>query len=206
MPNRSESARGSPAGRRRTDVALARAAHDRDERALRTIIERLAVRFRAIAWHMTWDYHETEDLCQEALAKVTAPAVLGRYRGDGPLDAYLTNVGVRAMISRQRTKSVWRGKVELAPAPGHVGRHESTEGVVLNRSLAGPLRRALERLPERARLTVLLIVVGDLSYEETAKTLGLKLGTVKSVYHRARGELRVQLAAEGFARIEEAAP
>ena len=34
-----------------------------------------------------------------------------------------------------------------------------------------------------------LIVLGELSYEETSEATGLKLGTVRSTYHRARAQL-----------------
>lgn len=141
---------------------------------------------------MSYDAHEAEDLCQEALLKVTSPDVLRRYRGEGPLDGYLVNVGVRAMLSVRRTRrsSEWREAVvtdempETAADPG-----DPAAG-----ALDPALRAALECLPERARLIVLLITVGDYTYDEAARATGLPLGTVKSAYSRARASLRGALA------------
>jgi RNA polymerase sigma factor (sigma-70 family) len=202
MPDNHSPRRPAPA---RSELAVARAAAAREEDAVREIVGRVASRLRSIAWHMCFDHHETEDLCQEALAKVTLPSVLEAFRAEGPLDAYLANVGVRAMISRQRTKGVWRGRVDPVadpPDPGDAG--PSPERLVDDRSFSGPLRRALQSLPERARLTVLLISVGDLTYEQTAAVLGLKVGTVKSTYHRARVELQRQLASHATANHDVA--
>jgi RNA polymerase sigma-70 factor (ECF subfamily) len=47
----------------------------------------------------------------------------------------------------------------------------------------------MDRLPEQARQVVVLIILGELSYEETSEATGLKLGTVRSTYHRARAQL-----------------
>jgi DNA-directed RNA polymerase specialized sigma24 family protein len=38
-------------------------------------------------------------------------------------------------------------------------------------------------------------VLGELSYEETAAATGLKLGTVRSTYHRARAQLAATMEA-----------
>ena len=61
--------------------------------------------------------------------------------------------------------------------------------------LAPDLRAAMAALPERAREVVVLIVLGELSYEETSQATGLKLGTVRSTYFRARAQLADALGA-----------
>jgi RNA polymerase sigma-70 factor (ECF subfamily) len=47
----------------------------------------------------------------------------------------------------------------------------------------------LEQLPERYRQAVVLFYMEDKSYEQTAESLGLPLGTVKALLHRARKRL-----------------
>lgn len=47
----------------------------------------------------------------------------------------------------------------------------------------------LEQLPERYRQAVILFYMEDKSYEQTAASLGLPLGTVKALLHRARKRL-----------------
>jgi RNA polymerase sigma-70 factor (ECF subfamily) len=57
---------------------------------------------------------------------------------------------------------------------------------------------AVAELPEAFRLTVLLVDVDDLSYEEAAKVLGCEIGTVRSRLFRARRLLAASLT--DFAR------
>jgi RNA polymerase sigma-70 factor (ECF subfamily) len=47
----------------------------------------------------------------------------------------------------------------------------------------------LDQLPERYRQAVVLFYMEDKSYEQTATALGLPLGTVKALLHRARKRL-----------------
>jgi RNA polymerase sigma-70 factor, ECF subfamily len=56
----------------------------------------------------------------------------------------------------------------------------------------------LEQLPERYRQAVVLFYMEDKSYEQTAASLGLPLGTVKALLHRARKRL-IELTKEAEA-------
>jgi RNA polymerase sigma-70 factor (ECF subfamily) len=175
-----------------SDIRLAKQAASGSSDALRSILTRITPRLRTVAWSIVRDHHEAEDLCQEALVKICQPAVLGSYRGDGPLDAYLRRVAVREMISRRRAREVqaWKGIVlaEELPEPGDGGAPAAPQ-------LGPELRAAMDALPQRAREVVVLIVLGELSYEETSEATGLKLGTVRSTYHRARAQLADSLGA-----------
>lgn len=56
-------------------------------------------------------------------------------------------------------------------------------------SLAPELMHALRRLPATDRDALLLVVWGELSYEEAATALDVPIGTVRSRISRARGRL-----------------
>ncbi len=53
---------------------------------------------------------------------------------------------------------------------------------------------ALSRLRPEWRAVVVLRFYGDMSQEEIAEVLGMRLGTVKSSLHRALGQLREEIA------------
>lgn len=172
------------------DVQLARAAAGGDPHSLRTILERVTGRMRATAWNLSRDGHDAQDLVQEGLLKVTRPAVLERYRGDGPLDAYLLSVGVRAMISSARPGRADAARTSLVPElESQLSSEDDTDRPVASDTM----KEALATLPERARAVLLLIAVGDLRYAEVARALDMEVGTVKSTYSRARATLRRQL-------------
>lgn len=58
----------------------------------------------------------------------------------------------------------------------------------------------LDQLPERYRQAVVLFYMEDKSYEQTATSLGLPLGTVKALLHRARKRL-IELTKEAEAAV-----
>lgn len=165
---------------------------------MRDLLGRVAGRLRKTAWHMCHDHHEAQDLCQEALLHLSRATVLHSYRGEGPLDGYLMSVGVRRMISARRGRAfkAWQA-VDLFGEPdgGVVG--ASHTDVTTPRALDPRLAGALRALPERARTVVVLIAVGELSYEECAAAAGMPVGTVRSTYSRARAFLRRELGGLG---------
>ncbi len=175
------------------DLRVARAAARREDAVLRELLGRLTPRLRAAAWNLSGRGHDPQDLVQEALLRITSADVLGRYRGEGPLDGYLLAVGVRAMISATRRTRTEHERTFLTDEPEHhaAGRDDPDPA-----GFSGGTRRALRALPERARSVVLLVAVGDLGYAEVAMALGMEVGTVKSTYSRARATLREALAAE----------
>jgi RNA polymerase sigma factor (sigma-70 family) len=58
------------------------------------------------------------------------------------------------------------------------------------------LMRALDELPEDQRSVLLLVAVEDLPYAETARILGVPIGTVMSRLSRAREKLRRSMGEE----------
>jgi RNA polymerase sigma-70 factor, ECF subfamily len=55
-------------------------------------------------------------------------------------------------------------------------------------------KRALDRLDEDQRAVLLLVTLGELSYQECAESLGIPIGTVMSRLFRARKQLQDELA------------
>jgi RNA polymerase sigma factor (sigma-70 family) len=88
------------------------------------------------------------------------------------------------------TKISWwrRRKLEIyptdelpdLPVDDHTGRSE----------LRDALGRALERLPKRQRLAVVMRYYDDMTEPEIAEALGVSVGTVKSTVSRAVAKLR----------------
>ena len=55
------------------------------------------------------------------------------------------------------------------------------------------MQQALSQLPSELRESLLLVVVGELTHQETANALGVPLGTVLSRVSRVRQRLRKHL-------------
>jgi RNA polymerase sigma-70 factor (sigma-E family) len=137
------------------------------------------------AYLLTGDHHAADDVTAEAMAE-TWKNWARVASADWPL-AYVRRIvaniaGARtARLTRERHG--WRlwsaGRVEQSEAP--------------DTDTAVDLREALLRLPARKRACVVLRYYYGLSERETAETLGIAVGTVKSQSSRGLEELAAQL-------------
>lgn len=155
----------------------------RDEAGFRTFVETNGATLLHAARLLTGDHHRGEDLLQGALTKV----YLKWDRIDAPL-AYARKALVTGHIDTTRRR--WWGErptevlPETADADGLVASDERDE-----------LRRLLNGLNARERAVVVLRYYCDQSEQETAATLGMPVGTVKSTCARALARLRVEVTA-----------
>jgi len=172
------------------DLMARLAAGDRD--ALAPLMERHYRRLFRLCLGYLRNPEDALDVVQEAFVK----AFLNAGRWDGSIEAgpWLSRVAVNLSIDRWRRNR--RRQITFAPLVEDD--HASTlathgpgpdQGVV-RRERRDRLDRALARLPARQRAVVVLRHYQDMSLEEIAQTLGMRLGTVKSSLHRALGRMR----------------
>jgi RNA polymerase sigma-70 factor (sigma-E family) len=155
----------------------------RDEAGFRAFVETNGATLLHAARLLTGDHHRGEDLVQSALTKV----YLKWDRIDAPL-AYARRALATGAIDASRRK--WWGERPTEHLPDTAGPDATTGSDERDQ-----LRRLLDELPARERAVVVLRYYCDQSEQETARTLGIPLGTVKSTCARALARLRVDVAA-----------
>jgi RNA polymerase sigma-70 factor (ECF subfamily) len=143
-----------------------------------------------MAYRMVGDQHEAEDLVQEAFRSAWKSRRL--FRPGGGERAWLASILRRRVVdhwrrAKQPTPLGGENTIEIAQPPEDPARDE----------LSDEMQRALGELPEQLRETLLLVVVGELTHQETADLLEVPLGTVLSRVARARSRLREYLVAAG---------
>ena len=118
---------------------------------------------------------DAEDVAQEALLR--AYRRFDRLRDRTRFRAWLVRIAFRLAIDRARSskrrevrETLWS---QTAPRP-------STEDMAATSEFQEHLDRAMEELPEKRRLVLLLAAMQGHSLEEVAEMLGLPIGTVKS--------------------------
>ena len=150
------------------------------------------------AYLLTGDHHAADDVTAEAMAEAWR-SWTRVASADWPL-AYVRRIvaniaGARTtrMVRERRSWRLWStGRSEQCETP-------DTEAAV-------DLQQVLLRLPARKRACIVLRYYYGLSERETAETLGIAVGTVKSQTSRGLEELAGQLrgnrrsAAEGATR------
>jgi RNA polymerase sigma-70 factor (ECF subfamily) len=152
-----------------------------------------------IAMNILGDEDIAGDATQQAL--LSAFRSLPTFRG-GSLRSWLSRITVNACYDELRR--IARAKdvplqiydqdgEEMEPAAWLTDPEPSPEEQAERSDLLDAIQSSLQEIPERYRLVVQLVNIEGLSYEETAATLGLPVGTVKSRLARARDALRVAL-------------
>lgn len=163
------------------------------------IVEQHAGRVYRLAYHLTGNQHDAEDLTQDVFVRVFNS--LSQYK-PGTFEGWLHRITTNLFLDRMRRKSRIRFDF-MADDDGGVStsdsfdRHERSgqpEEAFDMSHLGADIIEALADLPPEYRAAVVLSDIEGLSYEEIAATLGIKLGTVRSRLSRARARLRESLA------------
>jgi RNA polymerase sigma-70 factor (sigma-E family) len=132
------------------------------------------------AFLLTGHAEDAEDLVQTTLIKVVPK--WGRIQ-DNP-EPYVRKVLAREATNRWRTRRWRETPVE------HLPDRPTNEP---NLSWRLTVRAALLRLPPRQRAVIVLRYYDDLTERETAATLGISIGTVKSQTSGALARLRTMI-------------
>jgi len=175
-------------GRPRDERELALRAKRGDARAYADLVRpHQEIAFR-VAYLITRNGADAEDATQEGLVK--AWRALGRFRADEPLRPWLLRIVANEARNRRRSAGR-REQLTLRAASASPGEAApSPEEAVLAAAERARLLAALEQLPGQAREVLACRFLLDLSEEETAATLGVPAGTVKSRTARALERLK----------------
>ncbi len=156
------------------------------------VVEQHSARVYRLAYRLTGNVHDAEDLTQDVFVRVFRS--LHTYRPgtfEGWLHRITTNVFLDRMRRKQRIRMDALSEESAARLPS---RGAGPEQAYDDTHLDDDVQRALDALSPDFRAAVVLCDIEGLSYEEVAATLGIKLGTVRSRIHRGRAQLREALA------------
>ncbi len=165
------------------------------------VVREHADRVYRLAYRLTGNAHDAEDLTQETFIRVFRS--LASYK-PGTFEGWLHRITTNLFLDMARRRS--RVRMEGLPEDTDriVGDDPSPEQVYSDTHLDPDLQEALDELPPEFRAAVVLCDVEGLSYEEIGATLGVKLGTVRSRIHRGRQALRASLERRRAAAQESA--
>src|SRR6516162_8428609 len=138
-----------------------------------------------VALYLAKESNEAEDLVQETYARA-----LGSYKQFTPgtnMRAWLTmilhNLFFDQCYEKKRWTSVERSLAEeeasnyCEKVPPH---NPGPESHILLKELSGKISDVLSKIPDEFRLPIILVDMGDFSYEEAAEILFCPTGTIRS--------------------------
>ncbi len=155
------------------------------------IVRAHSTRVYRLAYRLTGNPHDAEDLTQEVFVRVFRS--LSSYT-PGTFEGWLHRITTNLFLDSARRKQRIRFE-GLADEMAHrLPGSEPTPAQAFDDShLDDDVQAALKGLPPEYRAAVVLCDIEGFSYEEIAATLGVKLGTVRSRIHRGRAQLRAAL-------------
>ncbi len=158
---------------------------------LNQYIRKYGKRLYGFCLYLCTDSFEADDLYQETWLK--AVKHFSQYDPEKDFEPWITKICVNTYRNTLR---------HIARSPLlNFGSNEEKDGVLQSvpapeKKDYSPLYEAIDKLPEKLRLTVILFYFRDMDIQETGAVLGVPEGTIKSRLNKARKLLREVLTDE----------
>lgn len=179
-------------------LALEPADEDSPDVSFRRFVAARWTALQRYAFLLTGDHQLAEDVVQVALEKCWRR--WDQIRADSP-EGYVRAAVANTAASRRRRRRLPETPLDsLIDHPPAAGDHTETH------ALRAGLWKALNDLPPRQRTIVVLRLWEDRSVEDTAQTLGITTGAVKSQLSKASVTLRQHPAVREFGEILSSPP
>lgn len=181
-----------------TDEELVRAARGGDSDAFEEIVSRYKDRIYNLAYRMFGSREEAEDIAQETFLHTFR--ALESFRVEERFSPWIYRIATNLCLDRLR-----KMKHTVASLDAPVGPESDIPQQVADWSHApeklyelsemrADTQEAIDGLPPKYKVVVVLRHLQDLSYDEIARVLGIPQGTVKTRLFRAREILRRKLS------------
>ena len=193
------------------EEALLTAFRSGDTAAFDGLIEMYSAKLYKVAYALLGSRQDAEEVVQDTFLR--AYRALGAFRGESSLETWLHRIA----LNLARNKYQWNHRrggglnVSLSQPTDSDGgdsgqeteqdvpdRRMEPDLVLEHEEIGKNIMKALNGLPDNLRETMLLRHVNDMPYDQIARKLDCKVGTVKSRLSRGREMLRDTLASLGF--------
>ena len=180
------------------DIELIGRALTGDQMAYREILKRYRTPLYNLLFRMVRNKMETEDLVQEAFIK--AFGSLATFNDEYAFSTWLYKIAINNCIDHFRKKRLKTFSLDkpIDSKDGEIKREfpdptYQPDNTLLSKEKDKLIEEAIQNLPEKYRISIVLRHTEDKSYEEISQILNIPLGTVKARIFRAREMLKKQL-------------
>lgn len=177
-----------------TLISLLKQGH---QEAFRVLIQQYRNRLFSVAYGITSDREESSEILQEVFLKVFQN--IHNFREEAGLFTWLHRITVNQCLNWHRR---WKRRFKWHHQPLEKndgtefqvsGTDKDPDALFREKELENMFQQRLRELPQEARAVFVLKEVEGLSYDEIAKALGIKRGTVSSRLFYARKKLKDSL-------------
>ncbi|HUH12212.1 MAG TPA: RNA polymerase sigma factor [Longimicrobiales bacterium] len=168
-----------------TDARLVERARDGDDRAFEHLVRRHLRAAHAVAFSLTGERADAEDVCQDAF--IAALERLEKCREPDRFRSWLLAIVRNRAHNFRRHSSLRQGP---PVHPGTPSRERGPAAAAEDRLLRERLMDAMTRIPETHRQVVLLHDLEGWPHKDIGETLGITEGSSRVYLHKARRALR----------------
>ncbi len=174
-----------------TDERLMQCVASGDRAAFQHLTIRHGMRYRALAFRFLNDMPRAEDLVQEAFVKVWTNA--DSFKADkAKFTTWFHRIVVNRCLDEKRKRTI----EQLPENFDQVDTTATVEVMLEKDGVNKKLSNAVDVLSERQQTAVKLSYFDELSNQEAADVMGMKLKAFESLLVRSRTKMRQVLAAE----------
>jgi RNA polymerase sigma-70 factor, ECF subfamily len=168
------------------DETLATAASQGDRTAFAVLVGRHYDRIFGLAYRLTGNRSEAEDLAQDVCAAL--PAKLRHWRGEARLTTWLYRVVVNAAHDLRRRQAT-RSRAALGWGDWELARQDE---IATQRDASDWLAEAMTMLSPELRDTVALVLGEDMTQADAGLVLGVSEGTIAWRMSEVKKRLRAK--------------
>jgi len=169
------------------DLTIVRRAVSGDSEAFLDLYQQNLPRIYAVCLRIVASREQAEEVTQQALIRTWE--MLGSYRGESPLSAWIHRIDVNAALDYLRARNRLSKRVEFTDNLEEFEKPDLSSP----RENQMDMEQALATLPPQARAVVVLHDIEGYSHNEISGMLGIAAGTSKAHLHAARRLLKEEL-------------
>ncbi len=178
------------------DVAYMLKVRDGDVPSFEALVEKHRSSVIGTIYRMLGDLDESHDLAQRVFIRVWSSAP--RYQPSAKFTTWLFTITKNLVYNESRRRKrrphysleAQEDEFHLA-MPDH--RAVDPGDALLHKEMQDAIDQAMDKLPERQRMALVLRRFEHMAYEDIAKVMELTVSSVKSLLFRARLQLREEL-------------
>lgn len=161
-----------------------------------TAVDELVIKYQkqiyALIYRMTKDIEDAKDLTQKTFIK--ALNGIKGFKKKSSFKTWLYQIAINTSINHLRQNKHKKTELEDSLAEDNKGALTT----IIEDEKRGLIKKAMDKLPERQRLAIVLRVYEELSCSETAKAMGCSEGAVKAHYHNGVKKLKENLKGDAL--------
>lgn len=172
-----------------TDYELIQKCLAGEQRYFEELVTRYKKLIYSVVYNMISDKEEVGDISQEVFIRIYK--ALSRYNPEYKFSTWAVRITTNLCLDILRKKKVESVPIdEIGDLPSS---SDSPEAKFISRERSEKIRKAIEGLPEKYKIPIVLFHQNGLSYEEMTRVLNEPMSIIKNRLYRARLMLREAL-------------